>query len=1011
MRLLQYRGLDLLFSGYPESHYKSSRVMLILIKMKAHNCSLVKAAFVLMITLFSVSKNCFSQIGTTKINNSSQACDNLNFQVNNLANGDYELTWNNQPEIRNLTTSCSDGGSNSGNAGQGGSSNMLIVPCCLNLDELLLNFDVFDSTTNSWEPCSVIINVLPCGTSPDPDPDPVIPPGTPTCSDFEYDLISIDQGNCSFSWIGGSNMTELNIAYSLNGSIFNQTVNGNSGSLNLPNNTQVAFAYLFEFINQLGEIEELICEVIITTNCLPDPVDPEDCEGQDSDADGICDEVDCNPNDPHVDYKIGDFCDDGNAKTRDDRINANCMCKGEPKICAPTIIQHISILDACNNQFKHVYVSVIPAEFDCETEIHSIRINPILEPNNIKTLNENNNFEGDFLNQISNIDGHIEFYMEAVDDVGNVLMEQTIKQFPREKDAVVVSDHLDKLLGRFSEQDLDLVNYLCGTELSRIEILSFLRDFLNLTDTQICQLLERFKIEQILNEQYMDTQVEEIYCDSLKIFILELRGDTMPEDSCACNLIKTNRSALNLHKDVSYGQPDECNDYPPFTFARNYEFNSTEDDLIISLGRMGAAKSATMVMQYNNGADSPDNFVWESHGGQSEISFRSICVDPLTLSPDITNCESCIKRIELQYGYFSRVNMWGDKRAHISGSAIGMRAEDWALVAVQNGNDFEVLDTAIRVYTIDCEAPDHSITDLITTASDLVDPIGTALDSFNIPNVVDAATQIITFVDSFWTQQFCDQVYVRDSTMLQGTHQFELSPGGYFKVVMSSGAAFSGKTENNGKGFININSDFYLAATVNTLAEEDGTVPEYCECEKIGAYALGSLGPFEPDNINIRDSNPVLDMSSVFEDVPWGETAMRLMTGAYIGSFGPWDPKWEQEGCCNDIYPECLSECAYLSGCDLVGLEGRSNETSSRNESIEVYPNPTIDKLNVKFNNILKDGNYSYHIYNIHGNFIISGNLNNRFEFIDVSHFKSGLYILDIRLDSKSIFQERILKI
>ncbi|MEE9371617.1 MAG: thrombospondin type 3 repeat-containing protein [Saprospiraceae bacterium] len=49
----------------------------------------------------------------------------------------------------------------------------------------------------------------------------------------------------------------------------------------------------------------------------------------DDDNDGVMDAFDCNPIDSTKSFKIGDICDDGNANTSGDKINANCQCVGE----------------------------------------------------------------------------------------------------------------------------------------------------------------------------------------------------------------------------------------------------------------------------------------------------------------------------------------------------------------------------------------------------------------------------------------------------------------------------------------------------------------------------------------------------------------------------------------------------------------------------------------------------------------------------------------------------------
>ena len=54
----------------------------------------------------------------------------------------------------------------------------------------------------------------------------------------------------------------------------------------------------------------------------------------DTDGDGICDEDDCWPQDPTRAYGPGDYCNDGNTATYNDRYDDNCNCIGEPSPCS-----------------------------------------------------------------------------------------------------------------------------------------------------------------------------------------------------------------------------------------------------------------------------------------------------------------------------------------------------------------------------------------------------------------------------------------------------------------------------------------------------------------------------------------------------------------------------------------------------------------------------------------------------------------------------------------------------
>lgn len=66
--------------------------------------------------------------------------------------------------------------------------------------------------------------------------------------------------------------------------------------------------------------------------CVGDP--DEGClTGSDSDGDGVCDDEDCDPNDPAQTHTSGDYCNDGNPATYNDQYDDNCNCVGEPLPC------------------------------------------------------------------------------------------------------------------------------------------------------------------------------------------------------------------------------------------------------------------------------------------------------------------------------------------------------------------------------------------------------------------------------------------------------------------------------------------------------------------------------------------------------------------------------------------------------------------------------------------------------------------------------------------------------
>ena len=76
--------------------------------------------------------------------------------------------------------------------------------------------------------------------------------------------------------------------------------------------------------NTTDDVIQADCSCVGTM--LP-PVDPCATAGGDTDGDGVCANEDCNDNNPNI-SRPGDACDDGNANTTNDVIQADCSCLG-----------------------------------------------------------------------------------------------------------------------------------------------------------------------------------------------------------------------------------------------------------------------------------------------------------------------------------------------------------------------------------------------------------------------------------------------------------------------------------------------------------------------------------------------------------------------------------------------------------------------------------------------------------------------------------------------------------
>jgi len=608
----------------------------------------------------------------------------------------------------------------------------------------------------------------------------------------------------------------------------------------------------------------------------------------------------------------------------------------------------------------------------------------------------------------------LEFEIEVYNSDNKLLYteRQSIDITNEKEDKINVSEHMDALLGQWQKTNSSLIQFFCNKQISQIELLAFFRDYMDLTIDEMCEFLELYNLQTKLeHDQNVIYIWKKELCELFEEYIKGLVLDENEDDLCNCKMITTNRTALNggTSSIIINDPEDQCYDYEPWVNATNYEYNNDDDDWIVSFGRLGAFKGVGFLADYDGGDDSPNEFLVE-RSGVSNISFRSVCSDPITITPNLENCQACVKEIELKYYYKTQGFVYGETSYHIDGAKLGMRLEDWAMVTVQNHDQITTPSVGGRSYTMNCEAPGQSITEVLTSVSSLIDPISTVLDTSQstgtqIGAAIQAAGIVIGLIETNVVAQACQAVYDSDTLMLSGTSKYELLPGQFFQAIMTSGWAASGKAENNGQGRIILNSDGYMSAVVNTIPNEDGEVPEYCECEKMASYVLGSMEGFEPDDVNVFNRNPFTDPSTVFDYYPDGNFNLQRYVGDYIGSHGPWGDKWEQTGCCSSVEIECLSQCAYISGCENAISKRSSDQkkyTIGHPNSWKVSPNPSKQYFDlVNDDNSIRLDLLEISIFDIRGKRLLVSSQDQRY---DVSHLDNGVYFIEIldKLNMKS---------
>jgi hypothetical protein len=87
----------------------------------------------------------------------------------------------------------------------------------------------------------------------------------------------------------------------------------------------------------------------------------------------------------------------------------------------------------------------------------------------------------------------------------------------------------------------------------------------------------------------------------------------------------------------------------------------------------------------------------------------------------------------------------------------------------------------------------------------------------------------------------------------------------------------------------------------------------------------------------------------------------------------------------------------------LTNIQGDYKE----NNTINIYPNPSDDIINIDIENI---NNATIEIYDVNGTLIFSKALNSNFEKIDISGFSGGLYLVKVKQDSTVIIGKVVVR-
>ncbi|MBK9149718.1 MAG: T9SS type A sorting domain-containing protein [Saprospiraceae bacterium] len=588
------------------------------------------------------------------------------------------------------------------------------------------------------------------------------------------------------------------------------------------------------------------------------------------------------------------------------------------------------------------------------------------------------------MKKFSNLSGvssiEIEFYnLNATDDSVEITIETKNTGKPNNHvtelkvplindDGIVdVTNNMGLEIDSFMKsRDTSMFVFFCGKRISIIELLSFFTDYLNLTPEQTCEMIRihdeytETKLDSTRQDSSVRVNVTPKLCSVLQKwqeYILNPPQNNPPSSLCKCKLIRTQADAVNVGV-ASVSLQNDCKKYTPNIYQDHYlpgKWNGNDNDLMLLSGKMGAAKGE-MLYLYVDGADNlPDiKKIVSPRESFGILTFRSVCVDPTTLAISVHNCPDCKKEIELQYKYSSRGTAYAWEGNNLVGDEqISLTMEEFATMIVTNNGLVEILDTLGYNLTVECDA--NSGWNMDTLLNKGLGLYNAIKDISGVASAVNAAQLALTIISNV-IKPGCQKLHTENQQM-SGTKTYTLMPGQRFTALLYSDTHFRGRANSSAMGYASILSDYYITAVLKSIPDDNGKVPEYCECEAIASYVWGSLDGHSPPVKKPRDKDKkhlLPDFDGLFTNSPLGETDIKQLIGSFIGTAAKWGDLFQNAGCCSVVIP-CHADCVYMrlgAGCsaDDFPWSGRLNNPNDNYSmdtatKVEVSPDTMVYHL------------------------------------------------------------------
>jgi len=603
----------------------------------------------------------------------------------------------------------------------------------------------------------------------------------------------------------------------------------------------------------------------------------------DLDHDGVCDEDDCEPNDPNLTHTIGMICNDGDSETHGDVYNSECLCKGfaiPDSIVPPDVVIDPDVVHDCNDEIDiHLSLNVkygVNKRSKQEIPISKLEIYPLNDERKLKVVTTS---EAEFYGLQAD-ESNIQFVIKMYGENGNLLREK-VENVPTERTGLItVSPKLFTYLHNWGSitqgngpdtlhtlvPGVDIIRYFCGTTFSKVELLSFFQEFLELSPEEICKFKQLY--DEIIGSGYYSSNLiswEDKFCELLERYYNEyLKSKNGGDEDCQCKVINSSTFIDHSIRGVTGSPLPDC---PDVAITEREQINSeTSSNTILNENSnwhvntwalMGAAKSMYTMSHHWEGGDENSRISKNINMStiKSSIQFSMKCFDPISAEID-TSC-NCEKDVTVVGQYTSHAT----GRAGTDAGAFGMSGngsvrscmEDFAFFTRFTREGITRIEDGASIACVECASSDSTnfLTSLASAATDLEELVPglidtTGYDLSDLNELLDTSAQIVDVIDNLFSfPASCGDQIDSTYTLISANDNFTLTPSNdYVSYTMSSRIySYTDFTNDEAYHELHVLSDYFLAGSLTSRGDST------CCDEKVGAYAIGTLMEFEEANL------------------------------------------------------------------------------------------------------------------------------------------------------------------